>query len=603
MNTMGSRKSNSGRFLPKAKPKNIKETFKRLWRYIKEERKQLLIVFIFIIIDSIVVLFIPYLIGKSVDLIFLGNIELSLLTMSVLALLIAYLGDVIINFIKGWLIAGISQRVVKNMRKVLFEKLQKLPIEFFDTNSNGDIMSRLTNDIDNINTVISQSLVQLMAGIISIVGSLIMMIILSPILTLFTMITVPLVFLLTRTIARKTKVLFKNQQVELGKLNGHIEEIISGLEVVKAFNHEEKALEQFREVNSKLLDVGLKAQIWSSFLMPFMNVITNIGFATVSVVGGILAVKNLITIGVIASFINYSRQFTRPLNDLANVFNTLQSALAGAERVFEVLDEKEEEKDVISAKNIISIKGEIEFKNVSFEYKHNEPILKNINFKVKPGRSIALVGPTGAGKTTIVNLITRFYDVSKGKILLDGTDIRNYKRDELRKIFGIVLQDAYLFSGTIKENIKYGKLNATDEEMKDAARKANVHSFIKYLPKGYDTVLSESGENLSQGQRQLLTIARAVLANPYILILDEATSSVDTRTELKIQEAMLKVMKNRTSFIIAHRLSTIRDCDIIMVIDNGKIIESGNHEELIKKKGAYYSMYYKQIPLSHLQEK
>lgn len=599
MNTMGARKNNSGRFLPKAKPKNIKETLKRLWMYIKGERKQLVLVFIFIIIDSIVVLFIPYLIGRSIDLISLDNIEFSLLSISVLALLMAYLGDVIINFIKGWLIVGISQRVVRNMRRALFEKLQKLPIEFFDTNSNGDIMSRLTNDIDNINTVISQSLVQLIAGIISIVGSLVMMLILSPILTLFTMITVPLVFLLTRSIARKTKVLFKNQQVELGKLNGYIEEVISGLEVVKAFNHEEKALEEFREVNSKLLNVGLKAQIWSSFLMPFMNVISNIGFATVSVVGGILAVKNLITVGVIASFINYSRQFTRPLNDLANVFNTLQAALAGSERVFEVLDEKEEKKDIVNARSIVNIRGEIEFKDVGFEYKYNEPILKKINFKVKPGSSIALVGPTGAGKTTIVNLITRFYDVSKGEILIDGIDIRNYKREDLRKIFGIVLQDAYLFSGTIKENIKYGNLNATDEEMKDAAKKANAHSFIKYLPKRYDTLLSESGQNLSQGQRQLLTIARAILAEPSILILDEATSSVDTRTEIKIQEAMLKVMKNRTSFIIAHRLSTIRDCDIIMVIDNGEILESGNHEDLIKKKGSYYNMYYKQIPLSY----
>ncbi len=455
-------------------------------------------------------------------------------------------------------------------------------------------MSRLSNDIDNVSTTISQSAIQLMSGIITILGSLIMMIILSPILTLASLITVPLVFLLTRTIAKRTGKLFKSQQMELGKLNGHIEETISGIYIVKAFSHEDKTVEEFDEINDRLCEVGLKAQIFSGFLMPIMNVINNIGFAAVAGVGGVLAVENMITVGIIASFLSYSRQFVRPLNNLANIFNTLQSAVAGAERVFEILDEREETEDVKDAKELSDPKGHVQFSNVYFGYRKDVNILKNINFEAKIGESIALVGPTGAGKTTIVNLLTRFYDVTGGEIYIDGVDIREYTRDSLRKCFGIVLQDTYLFTGTIKENIKYGNLDATEVEVQNAAKMANAHEFIKRLPNGYETLLSESGSNLSQGQRQLLAIARAILTNPSILILDEATSSVDTRTELRIQEAMLKLMNGRTSFIIAHRLSTIRDADKIMVIDGGQIIEMGNHDELINKKGKYYNMYFNQ---------
>lgn len=579
------------------KPKNFKGTLRRLWEYFGREKKIFTIIFAFILVDSGLTLAAPYLIGRSVDAMTMKNgaVDFKVLDIMVVTLTLAYVSDAFINFLQGWLMAGVSQRIVKNLREALFAKLQKLPISFFDTNTHGDIMSRLSNDIENVSSTVSQSTIQLMSGMITIVGSLVMMLILSPLLTLASIITIPLVFLLTRTIAKKTSKLFKEQQRELGMLNGHIEENITGIHVVKAFSHEDKAIDEFEKINSRLCEVGLKAQIWSGFMMPLMNVINNIGFAVVAGFGGVLAVRSMITVGVIASFLSYSRQFTRPLNDLANIFNTLQSAVAGAERVFEILDVKEEIEDVQDARILDNFQGHVVFDHVSFGYRDDVPVLKDINFEAKEGTNIALVGPTGAGKTTIVNLLTRFYDVTDGRILIDGVDIREYSRDSLRKCFGIVLQDTYLFSGTIMENIRYGRLEASVEEIKKAARMANADIFINRLPKGYDTVLSESGSNLSQGERQLLAIARAVLADPTILILDEATSSVDTRTELHIQEAMLKLMNGRTSFIIAHRLSTIRDADIIMVIDGGEIAEKGSHESLLEKRGIYYDMYYNQF--------
>lgn len=582
---------------PVEKPKDFKGTVKRLFEYVGKERKIYFIILAFVLLDASLVLLAPYLIGRSIDAMSIKNgVNFKMLDILIIVLLVSYLIDAFAAFIQSWLVADVSQRIVVNLRQTLFQKLQKLPVSFFDTHTHGEIMSRLSNDIDNVSSTLSQSSIQLMSGVITIAGSLIMMLILSPLLTLASLITVPLVFLLTKTIAKKTKVLFKEQQAELGILNGQIEENITGFEVIKAFNHEEESVKQFDDVNSKLCDVGLKAQILSGFLMPLMNVINNIGFAAVAGFGGALAAQNLVTVGIIASFLSYSRQFARPLNDIANIFNTLQSAVAGAERVFEILDVKEEPEDLPDAAVLQKPEGDVEFENVSFGYRKDLTILKDIDFKVRKGSTIALVGPTGAGKTTIVNLLARFYDVTEGRILIDGIDIRNYTRDSLRRCFGIVLQDTYLFSGTVKENIKYGNLNASDEEVVNAAVMANADIFIRRLPKGYDTVLQESGSNLSQGQRQLLAIARAILANPSILILDEATSSVDTRTELHIQEAMLKLMKGRTSFIIAHRLSTIRDADIIMVIENGEIVERGSHESLLDiRNGKYYSMYYNQF--------
>jgi ATP-binding cassette, subfamily B, multidrug efflux pump len=581
---------------PVVKPKNLVGTLQRLWFYFGRERKILGIIFSFILIDSVLTLSAPYLIGNAIDAMTLhGKVNFGVLEVITLLLLSAYVMDAVLTFLQGWLMAGVSQRIVKSLRHALFQKLQKLPIAFFDTRTHGELMSRLSNDIDNVSNTISQSTTQLMSGVIVIVGSLTMMLILSPILTLASLITVPLVFILTRTIAKKTSVLFKDQQVQLGKLNGHIEETISGLQVVKAFNHEKKAIEEFETVNSMLRNVGLKAQIWSGFLMPIMNVINNLGFAVVAVVGGILAIRGNITIGIIASFLTYSRQFVRPLNDLANIFNILQSGVAGAERVFEIYDEQEESTDREDAIPLENPRGEVIFENVSFGYRPDVPILKNVSFHAEPGSSTALVGPTGAGKTTIVNLLTRFYDVTSGRILIDGRDIREYTRDSLRRCFGFVLQDTYLFSGTIEENIKYGKPDATDAEVEAAAMMANADAFIKRLPNQYDTVLLENGGNLSQGQRQLLTIARVILAKPLLLILDEATSSIDTRTELHIQDALLSIMKGRTSFIIAHRLNTIRDADTIMVIEHGEIVEKGSHSQLIGTEGRYYNMFYSQF--------
>jgi ATP-binding cassette subfamily B multidrug efflux pump len=582
---------------PVVKPKNFKKTMLRLWAYFGRERKMLGIILILVLTDAAVSLAAPYLIGRAIRAMSLGigAVDFSLLGIIVTVLLVSYLISGIVNFLQGWLMSGVSQRIVYNLRRTLFEKLHKLPVSFFDTHMHGDLMSRLTNDIDNVSTTISQSTTQLLSDSIAIVGSFVMMLILSPLLTLASVITVPLVFLLTRTITSKTKVLFKQQQAELGKLNGHIEESISGIHVVKAFNHEEQVIGRFEEINSGLCKVGIKALIWSGFMMPMMNVISNIGFTAVASVGGYLAVRNIIDIAVIASFLSYSRQFSRPLNNIANTFNTLQTAVAGAERVFEIMDETQEAPDSANARTLEDTQGHVVFEEVAFGYRPDVPVLKNISFNAEAGSNTALVGSTGSGKTTIVNLLARFYEVSDGRILIDGYDIREYTRDSLRKCFGIVLQDTYLFSGTIRENIIYGKLDATDEEIHRAAAMSNADVFIRRLPNGYDTELAESGSNLSQGQRQLLAITRAILADPSILILDEATSSVDTRTELHIQEAMLKLMNGRTSFVIAHRLSTIRDADVIMVIDNGTIVEKGSHKDLVSAEGRYYNLYTSQF--------
>ena len=582
---------------PVVKPINFRRTMLRLWKYFGKERKMLSIVMLLVLLGAAVGLAAPYLIGRAVRAMSDGKgaVNFNMLGIITTVLFISYITDGVVNFLQGWLMSGVSQRIVYNLRRTLFNKLHKLLISFFDTHMHGDLMSRLTNDIDNVSTTISQSTTQLISDGIAIIGSLTMMLVLSPVLTLASVITVPLVLLLTRIVTGKTKVLFKQQQAELGKLNGLIEEAISGIQVVKAFNHEEKVIEQFEAVNTRLSRIGIKAQICAGYMMPMMNVISNIGFTAVAGVGGYLAVRSIIDIAVIASFLSYSRQFTRPLNNIANTYNTLQTAVAGAERVFEIMDEAEEALDPQEARLLKNPQGHVTFENVTFGYRPDVPVLRNVSFSAAAGSNTALVGPTGAGKTTIVNLLARFYDVTGGRILIDGYDIREYTRDSLRRCFGIVLQDTYLFSGTIKENIIYGKLDATDEEVQRAAEMANADVFIRRLPKGYDTELTESGNNLSQGQRQLLAITRAILADPAILILDEATSSIDTRTELHIQEAMLKLMSGRTSFLIAHRLGTIRNADMIMVIDGGLLVEKGSHESLIAREGRYYELYSSQF--------
>jgi len=578
---------------PVVKPKDFRATMRRLWAYFGPERAGLSVIAAFVAAGAALTVAGPYLIGVGIDAIADG--DLRWLQLIALALAAAYVGEGLLAFLQGWLMAGLSQRVVRSLRGSLFEKLQKLPLAFFDARPHGETMSRLTNDLDNVSNTISQSTVQLMSGSIAIVGSLVMMLALSPLLTLTALVTVPLVYGLARTIAKRTRVLFKEQQAQLGALNGHIEETISGQLIVKAFNHEQASIDRFEAVNNKLYAASVKAQIWSGFMMPLLSVINNVGFAAIALVGGLLAVNDHVTVGVIASFIGYSRQFVRPLNELAQTYNVLQAGVAGAERAFEVLDEAEETPDAPDAVELRNPTGRVAFENVSFGYRSDVPILRDVSFEAPARSSNALVGPTGAGKTTIVNLLARFYDATSGRILIDGRDIRAYTRDSLRRCFGIVLQDTYLFSGTVMENIKYGRPDATDEEAVEAARMANADSFIRRLPNGYETQLAENGGNLSQGQRQLLAIARVVLAEPSILILDEATSSIDTRTELHIQEALLGVMRDRTSFIIAHRLSTIRDADTIMVVDRGEVAERGDHDSLLARGGTYARMFRNQF--------
>jgi len=587
----------AGRFGKKDKPMNAKETLKRLWTYFHAQRRPLIKILIAVIIHTTLLIFVPFLVGRAIDAFTSldGGINMPMLYHILLILITVHLLGFLLSVYQGWSMAKLSQQIVKNMRDVLFEKLQKLPISFFDARSHGEMMSRLTNDIDNVSSTISSSLTALTSGLLTLFGTLIMMLILSPLLTLAALTIIPLVFLLTKFVAKTTSKLFRAQQKTLGELNGMIEESIAGVEVVRAFNQETNFLSQFEITNHKLRKIGVKAMIFSGFLMPLMNVIANFGFAVVTVLGGIFAIRGNISVGVIAAFLTYSRQFSRPLNEIANIFNTLQSAIAGAERVFQIMDEEEELSDDAQAIEAGQFAGDVEFKGVYFGYDSKQAIIKNVNLNVVAGQTVALVGPTGAGKTTIVNLLTRFYEINAGKILIDGVDINQYTRVSLRQNFGMVLQDTYLFSGTIKENIRYGNLDATDEEIIQAATKAASHSFIKALPDGYNTQLIEGGSNLSQGQRQLLAITRAILADPSILILDEATSSIDTRTEIKIQNALLELMKGRTSFVIAHRLSTIREADVIMVIDDGEIKELGTHNELLEKDGFYAGMYLKQM--------
>lgn len=576
------------------KPRDAKNTLKRLWWYLSEHKIRLFLVLFLVAITSVLTLVGPYLIGKAIDNYiiprdFNGLFRLLILMAAIYVLMSLF------TWLQSRTMINVAQLTIRNMRKDAFDKLQILPVSFFDARPRGDIMSRLTNDIDLINNALSSSLTQIFSSVITLIGTVILMLWLSPLLTGVSMITVPIMLITTNIVTRHTRRYFSEQQRVLGMLNGFAEENISGQKVVKAFVREAKEIERFEVTNQELKNVGIKAQIYSGIMGPLMNVLNNIGFAIVALSGGWLAVKQIITIGTIAAFINYTRQFTRPLNELANQINTIQSAIASAERLFEIMDEPPEPPDPPDAIELKSVKGDVEFRNVSFSYKSDEAVLKNISFHAHPGQTIALVGPTGAGKTSIINLLARFYDPDSGDIFIDGYNIQKITRKSLRSSLGIVLQDTYLFSESVKDNIRYGRLDATDEEVKAAARLANAEQFILNLPQGYDTILSEDGGDLSQGQRQLLAIARAILADPAILILDEATSSVDTRTEQHIQEAMYKLMKGRTSFVIAHRLSTIRKADMILVIDDGEIIERGNHVQLLKQKGFYYNLYMSQF--------
>lgn len=597
MPSMGRRTGGPNRFAPKVKPKNAKGTLMRIINIYMRWGKTIFLAMFLTAISSLITVSIPYFVGKIFNYFNINTrtVDIKMLIMFLIIIVVLHLSNFIISTINGVIMLKVSQKLVHTLRTELFNKMQHLPLCFYDTRSHGDTMSRITNDVDNISSTIAQTTTQLISSILTLVGSFLVMINLNIPLTVVVLLCIPLVVLLTKIIASKSRAYFLAQQRSLGELNGVIEENILGLKMVKAFGKQKDVLDNFKAINEELYESSNKAQIWSGYMMPLMNVINNLIFTVVAIVGGILAVGYGLAVGIVVSFLSYSKQFAQPLNSIAGMFNTIQSALAGAERVFEVLDTIEEKEDIEGAIDIENPKGNVEFNNVCFSYDKTTPILNNISFNVKEGETVALVGETGAGKTTIVNLLTRFYDCDSGTIFIDNKPITNLKRESLRKCFSVVLQDTCLFTGTIMDNIRYSQSDASDEEVIMASKIAHAHDFISKLPKGYYTMVSGVTDNLSQGQRQLIAIARAVLCDSPILILDEATSSVDTKTEKDIQNALVKLMKNRTSFLIAHRLSTIREADNIMVIGDGRILESGDHKSLMEKKGQYYEMVISQM--------
>ncbi|MGB3366995.1 MAG: ABC transporter ATP-binding protein [Acidaminobacteraceae bacterium] len=589
------------------KAKNFKPTMKRLLKYLDPYKTSIITVIIFAILSAAFGIYGPKLLGKATTEVFKGlissvsgngdGINFDSIATIMLTLLVLYGLSTVFSYIQGFIMSGVSMKVSYNMRKNISKKINKMPLKYFDETSHGEVLSRVTNDVDTVSQTLNQSMSQIITSFTTVVGVLIMMLSISFSMTLIALFIIPISMVIVLFIVKRSQKHFKDQQKYLGNVNGHIEEMFSGHVVVKTFNGEEKSAKTFEELNDKLYGTAWKSQFLSGLMMPAMTIVGNMGYVAVCVLGGALAAKRTIEVGDIQAFVQYVRNFTMPISQLANASNVLQQTAAAAERVFEFLDESEEIIETINPVIIDNLLGNVEFKNVNFGYNKENIIINNFSATIKPGQKVALVGPTGAGKTTMVKLLMRFYDVNDGSILIDNTDIKDFTRNELRKNFGMVLQDTWLYNSTIMENIRYGRLSASDDEVIEAAIAAHVDSFVHMLPDGYNMMLNEDASNVSQGQKQLITIARAILSNPKILILDEATSSVDTRTEIQIQRAMNNLMEDRTSFIIAHRLSTIRDADLILVMEHGDIVEQGHHTELLLRNGAYANLYNSQFDI------
>lgn len=587
------------------KPKNFKNTMLKLIKYISEYKLKILIVIIFAAFSSIFSIVGPKILGKVTTKLFEGLMawamgtnlltDFNYIRNYILLLVALYVTSAAFSYAQGFIMSGVSMKITYRFRKDISEKINKMPLKYFDSRTHGEVLSRVTNDVDTLSQTLNQSITQLITSVATIVGVLSMMLSISVLLTLVTFLILPLSGGLIMIVVKHSQKYFKTQQEYLGHINGHIEEMYSGHNVVQVFNGEEESIDKFRKLNSELYDSSWKSQFLSGMMMPVMTFVGNLGYVAVCILGGYLAVKKTIDVGDVQAFIQYVRSFTQPIAQLANISNTLQSTAAAAERVFEFLDEEEETKEAENPIKLDKVLGNVEFRNVRFGYTEDKVIIKNFSSKVKSGQKVAIVGPTGGGKSTIIKLLMRFYDINSGSILIDGHDTREFTRNELRSMFGMVLQETWLYKASILDNIKYGNFEASYEDVIKASKAAHCDEFIRALPDGYNMILNEEASNISQGQKQLLTIARTFLANPKILILDEATSSVDTRTEVLIQKAMENLMNNRTSFVIAHRLSTIRDADLILVLKDGDIIEQGNHEELLEAKGFYCDLYKSQF--------
>ena len=586
------------------KAKDFKGTMKNLMGYIKEFRLAIFFVIVFAVGSTIFNIVGPKILGKATTEIFNGlvskvsggsGIDFSKIGQILLFLMGLYFVSALFSLIQGYIMTGVTQKLSYKMRKEISEKIQRMPMNYFDTTTHGEVLSRVTNDVDTLSQSLNQSATQLITSVTMLIGVLVMMLSISPLMTVVALLILPVSMILVSMIVKHSQKYFRDQQEYLGHVNGQVEEVYSGHTIVKAFNKEKEVTEEFARNNDILYESAWKSQFFSGMMMPIMQFVGNLGYVAVSILGGYLAIKKTIEVGDIQSFIQYVRNFTQPIQQVAQVANMLQSTAAASERVFEFLNEAEEDQTVEHPVSVEGLKGNVTFDHVHFGYQPNKIIINDFSAEVKEGQKIAIVGPTGAGKTTMIKLLMRFYDVNSGAILVDGHNLKDFNRSELRQMFGMVLQDTWLFHGSIKENIRYGRLDATDEEVEEAAKAAYAHRFIQTLPGGYDMELNEEATNVSQGQKQLLTIARAILADPKILILDEATSSVDTRTEERIQKAMDNLMKGRTSFVIAHRLSTIRDADLILVMKDGDIVEQGNHEELLKQGGFYAELYNSQF--------